>query len=83
MSEEKVQYNTSNDDFDLEKHIEQEIIKGSYDRLRLVLEYYKDTAENEIRNLDIKEYIQIESLNLELARFVLDYLMLKNDNSHE
>lgn len=45
MSETTEEYTTTNDDFDLEKHIEQECIKGSYDRLLPVIQKVAKYAE--------------------------------------
>ena len=79
MSETAAEYKTSKDEFDLQKHIEQELIKGSYDRLLPIIQKFAGYAESGPSSAsDIATYAKLESLSLELARFALDYLAVKN-----
>lgn len=70
---------TTKHDFDLEKCIELEFIKGSYERLLPLLQRYKKKAEdpNPSYYTDEDRYIALERFHLELARFALDYLAVK------
>ena len=77
MSETTAEHNTSNDDFDLEKHIEQECIKGSYDRLLPVIQKIAGYAEQTPNTSNINRYVQLENLSLELSRLALDFLAIQ------
>ena len=70
------EYNTSDDDFDLEKHIE-ECIQGSYNRLRPIIEKLAKSAEEKPYSTALKHYINVEKLSIELAQFALDYLAIQ------
>ena len=80
MSETAAEYKTSKDEdeFDLQKHIEQELIKGSYDRLLPIIQKAAEYAESNSNKGNVESYAKLESLSLELARFALDYLAVKN-----
>ena len=44
MSETEAKYITGSKEFDLEKHIEQELIQGSYNRIRPIIEKAQQTV---------------------------------------
>ena len=77
MSETTEEYTTSNDDLDLEQHIEQECIQGSYQRfLPLIQE-----LEEKLKTPDLSKAAKDTYLKqyVELARFALDYLTVKKE----
>lgn len=79
MSETTEKYTTTNDDFDLKTHIEQELIKGSYDRLLPIIKRVAKLAESNPPKDIVESYVQLESLSLELAQFALEYYAVKNE----
>ena len=90
MSETEAKYETDN--WTVEQHIEQECIKGSFDRLYPILADAHERAENAIndnnisltvRTANIERYVELEKVALELARFALDYFTESRAGSSE
>ena len=77
MSEITEKDTTTNGDFDLEKHIEQECIKGSYDRLLPVIQKIAEYALKNPNTGNVNGYVQLEKLSLELAQLALNYLAVQ------
>ena len=74
MSETTAEYQVKNET-DIRKHIEQECILGSFNRLRPIIEdVAKRASPDQQQNLRyVERYIELERLALELARYALDY----------
>lgn len=69
--------NTNKNEWNLNQHIEQECIQGSYNRLFPVINQARENIDK-AGSVDAKRYaidqlLQLEEHVLELARFALDY----------
>ena len=74
MSETTAEYGIK-DEFDIQKHIEQECILGSFKRLKPIIENIAQKSSPGEKNSSayIAKYIELERLALDLARYALDY----------
>ena len=68
---------TNENEWNLNQHIEQECIQGSYNRLFPVINQARENIEK-VGSVDAKrnaidQLLQLEEHALELARFALDY----------
>ena len=73
--------NKTLDDAHLQKHIEQECILGSFNRLRPIIESASKDAAGKIQGKeDLRNYVELERLALELARYALDYYEITYKN---
>ena len=72
MSETTAEYQVKNE-IDIRKHIEQECILGSFNRLQPILTAAaKSAKEHPAHEVSVNRYLELERLALELARFALD-----------
>ena len=72
MSETTPEYKVK-DEIDIRKHIEQECILGSFNRLLPILTAAAENAKGyPTGGNPIQNYLEVECLALELARFALD-----------
>lgn len=73
MSETTAEYRVK-DESDIQKHIEQECIFGSFNRLYPIIEAASKKVVEEMQGSKVlPNYIELERLALELARYALDY----------
>ena len=72
MSETTAEYKVK-DKSDIRKHIEQECILGSFNRLLPILTTAAENAKEHPKSGNfVQDYLKVERLALELARFALD-----------
>lgn len=83
MSQKPAEYKTDNDDFDLKKHIEQECILGGFNRLCPIVEAASEKVVDGVQgSAVISNYLELERLALDLARYALDYYEVAHKNEH-